>query len=360
MDEIFNGLVKEQEYRDCKEIVVFGACLRGMYTVDVLEAQNIKVKYFCDHDEKKCGKEFYKNIKCISYSQLLQLDDAYVIIAVQKNINSISNSFNDINIGNCTAYEILLKDKKERITELFELLYDEESKKTISNLLKYSINGNLELLKEIYNDNQYFGITEFKEFDLGKVYVDCGAYVGDTMEVVLSKLSAVSQKYYAFEPGLKQFNALNIRKNRITAECALDEDTIETYNVGIGKKSYYTNFLNDSNSAMSSFTLSSNEVSYENKDDNDIEVTDLDSFFESRDQKVTCIKMDIEGFELDALEGAQNIIKRDKPYLAISIYHKPNDLYEIPLYIKKLVPEYKFSIRHHSLSLTETVLYCWL
>ena len=73
--------------------------------------------------------------------------------------------------------------------------------------------------------------------------------------------------------------------------------------------------------------------------------------------KITMIKMDIEGSELEALKGAKKTIQRDKPKLAICIYHKPEDMADIPLYIKELVPEYKLYIRHHSNFATETVLY---
>ena len=76
--------------------------------------------------------------------------------------------------------------------------------------------------------------------------------------------------------------------------------------------------------------------------------------------KVTLIKMDIEGSELAALQGSVNVIKRDRPRLAICIYHKPEDLYEIPLWVKQTIPEYKLYIRHHSYEEGETVLYATL
>ena len=67
--------------------------------------------------------------------------------------------------------------------------------------------------------------------------------------------------------------------------------------------------------------------------------------------------MDIEGADLKALEGAKTTIKRDKPDLAICVYHKINDLWEIPNYIKYLVPEYSFAIRHCSITKNGTIMY---
>ena len=75
------------------------------------------------------------------------------------------------------------------------------------------------------------------------------------------------------------------------------------------------------------------------------------------EEQITFIKMDIEGSELEALKGARETIQRCKPKLAICIYHKPEDMTEIPLYIHSLVPEYKFYVRHHSNCFSETVLY---
>ena len=67
--------------------------------------------------------------------------------------------------------------------------------------------------------------------------------------------------------------------------------------------------------------------------------------------------MDIEGAELSALHGAEKTIKRDKPVLAICVYHKREDLIAIPQYIKELVPEYKLYLRAHFPYASELVLY---
>jgi len=68
--------------------------------------------------------------------------------------------------------------------------------------------------------------------------------------------------------------------------------------------------------------------------------------------------MDIEGAEYNALLGTQNIIKQYKPKLEICIYHRNEHFYNIPLLLKKWVPEYKMFIGHHSDCWSDTVLYC--
>ncbi len=76
-------------------------------------------------------------------------------------------------------------------------------------------------------------------------------------------------------------------------------------------------------------------------------------------EKVTFIKMDIEGAEYDALCGARKIIASQKPKLAICVYHKAEDIIEIPRLILDINPDYKFALRHYSLFDTETVLYAF-
>lgn len=79
-----------------------------------------------------------------------------------------------------------------------------------------------------------------------------------------------------------------------------------------------------------------------------------------KDERVSFIKMDIEGSELEALQGACKVIQRDKPMCAICIYHKPGDVLVISHYLKQLVPEYQFAIRHHTFENADTILYAFI
>ena len=74
-------------------------------------------------------------------------------------------------------------------------------------------------------------------------------------------------------------------------------------------------------------------------------------------RNATFIKMDIEGSEMKALEGAKQTILCNKPKLTICIYHSDEDMVRIAEYIHSLVPEYKLYIRHHTSEKNETVLY---
>ena len=86
-----------------------------------------------------------------------------------------------------------------------------------------------------------------------------------------------------------------------------------------------------------------------------IEAVALDDILS--DTGVTFIKMDIEGAEVEALHGAAHTISEQKPRLAISIYHKPEDIWMIPKIILDYCTDYKFYLRHYSFSDYDTVLY---
>jgi FkbM family methyltransferase len=94
-------------------------------------------------------------------------------------------------------------------------------------------------------------------------------------------------------------------------------------------------------------------------DQQQVPLRSIDSLVKSGDiTRVDFIKMDIEGAEMQALKGAHQTIFRFQPKLGISLYHKPNDLFEIILYIQQNYPFYQLYIDHYTIHQEETVLYC--
>lgn len=171
----------------------------------------------------------------------------------------------------------------------------------------------------------------------GRDIIDGGAYWGDSA-LIFSEYSP--NKIYSFEPQPETFEKLlnTIKKN------GLGEKIIpEQFGLGITREigNLYTKGM------ASGANLSGIEpvVSAKDMQVDEVQITSIDEFSATRNLSVGLIKLDIEGNELDAIKGAVEVIKRDKPILAISIYHTPKDFFEIKPLIDKLNLGYKFMVR---------------
>jgi FkbM family methyltransferase len=231
-----------------------------------------------------------------------------------------------------------------------EILCDERSRRVLRAVLMTMLTGQKSYCAAVCEENQYFCLPRFFEFD-GEYFVDAGAYDGDSVEKFILTRHAFT-KIYAFEPGPRQFFDLKARIKRLSLDRALDPDAIELINAGLGDGEYsasagtasgqMTNLAVGYNSAGAGVTL---------------RIVSLDSFMKER--PVTFLKVDVEGMEMALLKGARSTILRDKPKIAICVYHYPTDIPEIANYLTGLVPNYQFALRHHSQQFMETVLYCW-
>ncbi|WP_051555490.1 FkbM family methyltransferase [Anaerovibrio lipolyticus] len=170
------------------------------------------------------------------------------------------------------------------------------------------------------------------------VLIDGGAYDGATAKIFMNWVGQGNySKIICYEPEPRQ--AENI-KQKIEKEGL---ENIEVINAGLWDSIEELNF--NVSGAGSSIVSTGQMV---------IKCTTIDDTIK---EKVSFIKMDIEGAELKALHGAEKIIIRDKPKLAICIYHKKSDIYDIGSYIISIWPECKMKIRHYTTYASETVLY---
>lgn len=176
-----------------------------------------------------------------------------------------------------------------------------------------------------------------KERLKGKAFVDAGAYDGTDTIHFINWMNQMNAKAVVFEADSDNFE--------VTKKNLSIYPQIILYNQGLSDIQGQQSFLSGKGE-MSNFSSDGNHTIYMNF---------LDKV--ASDMEIGYIKMDIEGFEKQALTGAKRIIAEQSPVLGISIYHKREDIWEIPKLILNLNPEYKFFLRHYSLGVIDTVLY---
>lgn len=160
-----------------------------------------------------------------------------------------------------------------------------------------------------------------------KDFVDCGAYIGESALIFEKEYNP--NKIYSFEPILDNYKLLteNIKINNLKKVIAIQK--------GVGEKSTTIKFVS---LGVSSFISEKGDV--------EMDIISIDEYVEKNNLSVGLIKMDIEGYELKALEGAKKTIKKFKPILLIGIYHNPEELFNTKQYIQDILPNYEFKIKH--------------
>ncbi len=254
--------------------------------------------------------------------------------------NNMMNFFNqflywgsmDIEHNNFEEIELKVHELKEHVDDFEELyinLEDYRSKKLLyailNNWVHYDFNTLSEVIEKCYDD--YFDLDLIPTCN-EEVFVDLGAYTGDSTISFLRNYGDSYKKIYAYEitPETYQILVSNLK----------DYPNVVCYLKGVGDTRSSLSVVNSSADASANTVFVS--------DNGTIPMVTLD---EDIGEKLTMIKADIEGFEQEALLGAINHIKNDHPKLLISVYHKNEDLWKIPKMIKEIDPTYKFYLRYH-------------
>lgn len=209
-----------------------------------------------------------------------------------------------------------------------------DSKEDVYDIVPYT-----DIKDMYYWSEDYWQSYEFpRPQEKGKATVlDCGAYIGDSVLSMCKNIPQTDIIYYAFEPD--QDNVLQMKRNKELYQCC---SRFEIMECGVGEKDDVLVFKLPANQNKEGGRF------FESKGgegDTKLEIRSLDGL-DLDIQGQLYIKMDIEGSELAALKGAENLIKTFKPYLAVCLYHRKNDLLQIPLFIKELLPDdYDFYLR---------------
>ena len=197
---------------------------------------------------------------------------------------------------------------------------------------------NLLVLGEYAEKKQYFDLPQLN-ISNDEVFIDAGGFNGDTSSQFAKKTLYKYKKIYLFEP-----NAKSAEKCRNELKNLHDCEIIQK---GTWSKNELLTFLEQEEGSRQVNTAENNTVT--------IEATTIDSILKG--EEATFIKMDVEGAELNSLIGAKNTIIKYKPRLAIYVYHRRNDIWEIHKLLLKYNPDYKFYLRIYSFTGNDAVLY---
>jgi FkbM family methyltransferase len=400
LDVLF-GRHKQEALRG-GSVVLFGAGGLGAELCATLHTHGVSPVCFCDNDDSK-KESSYCDLPVITFQDLQRsFKNSLIIIASHKYLGALTDQLLDNGFSSdrilcqksdpitpvlfmyamigtqcllggyrkeCGDRTVLdtYKEQEQSIQNAYNVLADEHSKGLfISKLALMASNGNFELFKDfIQNYSQpvlefgfgnydgtpedyYYFNNDVLTLSPDEVYVDVGAYDGDTVHTFVEackKYRVDYTKIYAFEPDPQCFRAL--LGNTVSYK------NVACHQSGVWSQSQVLRFSTSENGIHDQ----AGEISASGNIE--IKVVSLDDFLQG--EKVTFIKMDPGGNVIpEAILGASDTISRYKPKLALGAYHAAKSMFEIPLLLHDICPDYKLYLRHNTYHLCDTDLYATL
>lgn len=343
MYSFINDLLSGKENR---EWILFGAGGVGQrYLREYCEKGSLPYpKYICDNNSSKWTTEL-SGISICNPDRILSDDPDKVAIVVGTSYHEVEAQLFSIGayyypivpVPTIDAY-FYCRDNTDRFQEVIGCYEDERSKFLFIELME-SLKKGILVNPSILSGAPYYGNDVIPTLDDNELIVCGGPFNGKHLDEALRLNSNV--KVLAFEPNPEWTQYLTKKFENNT--------NIRVLPYGLGDETSTVYFKNDND--FSAKVISKDEA---NADSKRIELIKLDDYI---DEQVSLVWMDIEGSEQSALRGMENTIRRYHPKLAICLYHKIEDYFDIPLWVKSIYPDYKLYFRQHSSFETDGVMY---
>lgn len=303
-----------------------------------LNEVDVPIEFFCELLDKDSGNLVEGKTEIISLEFFLENCKEKPVFIYENNkylkMTEMLRSHGFTKLMSLQRFLGVVAEENE-ISEAFSLLEDDRSKQIYKSLVNAKVTLDTKYVQEAYcgyeRYYQYFD-EEVIQFTENEVFVDGGGLDGNTSLTFVAKTKNKFKKIYIFEPNKDSYDVASQLPK------FLNDDRIQVFEKGL-LDSYETISFNVVSEAGGC------HIDFNGESTCTIETVPLDQFI---DDEVTFIKFDIEGSEERALFGAENIIKKYSPKLAICLYHKFDDLWKLPILIYKLNPNYKLYIRHYT------------
>ncbi len=221
-----------------------------------------------------------------------------------------------------------LQTYASELQQVYDKLADDWSRKVFAAALNYKLSGKPQYLWECETERRN-DLKELFDWSGQEFYADLGAYNGDTVKEFLELTEGQYKNIVAVEPDRRNYKKLvafaeasGLKNFKIVEAAIWSEKTELAFSDSGGRQS----------------TLLSNKKRM-------VQTVDLDTLLGT--SSATYIKMDVEGAELEALQGSVRQLNANKPKLFLAAYHHDIDLFMLPLFLWRRVPEYKIYLRKH-------------
>lgn len=351
--ELYNRKKELISQLSLKGVYIWGTGLLGKFVYNQFQKNNIKVNGYIDNNKKEINSD-----KGIFGCEILESTDIVVIASIH--YPEIIDQLRQLRIDNYIYYEELaladvrfatyyqafdkifeeLEDNKNQYISLCNVWADELSKEVYSKIIMFRKTLDNSYLEQAFQLSMKEGIQDFdrtvvERFGENCAFFDVGGFDGQS-SIDFVEHSKIYRHIYFFEPdkSIIEMAKTNLRYVK----------NISFINAAVGENRGNVKY-DDIGNGGGTVSERGREI---------VKTVILDDFIE---HGVNYIKMDIEGYELQALKGAKQFIKREKPLLAVSVYHKPGDIHKLVNLIISWNPSYKVYMRHYTKTYADTVCY---
>jgi FkbM family methyltransferase len=339
-----------------RSLVIVGAAVEGQRLARICQAHDIRIDAIVDDDPRKSASVI-AGLSVAPVATLTALPKSTPIVVASHRVLRITQRLRDLGFKTVVPfamlqvlapqifpphmfYDGLLDDlctDRAEYQALSERLADDHSRQVLDAVIGFRRTLDPAVLAPLVTEHDLYGPEGLFEFANDEVYVDGGSYDGDTIRSFIERVHGRFDAVYAFEPDPVTFAKL--RDN------FLNEPRVHPIHAGLYSHGGSLRFRDDA--SRGAIFAADGEI--------EMPVTTIDEVL--GDRRLTYVKMNIEGAEIDALRGGRNAISKWRPRLALSVYHRASDLWRIPQLVLELNPDYELYLRQHDGGIIETVLY---
>ncbi|MCD8355422.1 MAG: FkbM family methyltransferase [Clostridia bacterium] len=334
--------------RETRPIALYGMGDGAEKILRVCEQRNIKIAGIFASDEFVRGHSFAGYLVRKRSDLEAELGDFVAVIAFASSRPEVLQLFDDLDSTHTTyapdvpvadgaLFDLdFVKEHCEELEQAYALLADDHSREVFAATVNFKLSGRLHWLRD-YTDSRNTAFVQYLKPHGQEHFVDLGAYNGDTIRELLGYTDGQYASITALEPDRKTFKKLK----KYVEQAGLDR--IQLVNAGAWDKPGEMLFAGKAG-RNSVLTPVMHEISHD-RHTVSIPVESVDHVLHGT--PCTMLKLDVEGAERMALEGARNTIQTYRPKISLSAYHRSEDLYELPLLLYDMCPDVKIGMLHH-------------